>query len=75
VPDARHRGGASGQSSRRLSARPIQRHAEGSRYSVVRDFCGHGLGQAFHDAPEVVHAAKAGPGPELKPACSSPSNR
>jgi methionyl aminopeptidase len=45
----------------------IQRHAESHRYSVVRDFCGHGLGQAFHDAPEVVHAAKAGTGPELMP--------
>ena len=45
----------------------IQAHAEAQRYSVVRDFCGHGLGQNFHDAPEVVHAAKAGTGPELKP--------
>jgi methionyl aminopeptidase len=45
----------------------IQSHAEGSRYSVVRDFCGHGLGRSFHDAPEVVHAAKRGTGPELKP--------
>ena len=45
----------------------IQRHAEGHRYSVVRDFCGHGLGRDFHDAPEVVHAAKPGTGPELKP--------
>src|SRR3569833_914864 len=33
----------------------IQRHAEKHRYGVVRDFCGHGLGQVFHDAPEVVH--------------------
>ncbi len=45
----------------------IQRHAEAHRYSVVRDFCGHGLGQMFHDAPEVIHAARAGTGPELKP--------
>jgi methionyl aminopeptidase len=45
----------------------IQRHAEANRYSVVRDFCGHGLGQVFHDAPEVIHAARAGTGPELKP--------
>jgi len=45
----------------------IQRHAEGHRYSVVRDFCGHGLGRVFHDAPEVIHAARAGTGPELKP--------
>lgn len=45
----------------------IQSHAEGNRYSVVRDFCGHGLGQMFHDAPEVVHAGRPGTGPELRP--------
>lgn len=45
----------------------IQRHAEKNRYSVVRDFCGHGLGRLFHDSPEVVHAGRAGTGPELKP--------
>ncbi len=45
----------------------IQRHAEANRYGVVREFCGHGLGRLFHDAPEVVHAARAGTGPELKP--------
>ena len=45
----------------------IQQHAESFRYGVVREFCGHGLGRLFHDAPEVVHAAKAGTGPVLKP--------
>jgi methionyl aminopeptidase len=45
----------------------IQRHAEKNRYSVVRDFCGHGLGRLFHDSPEVVHAGRPGTGPELKP--------
>jgi methionyl aminopeptidase len=45
----------------------IQSHAEGHRYSVVREFCGHGLGRLFHDAPEVVHAGKPGTGPLLKP--------
>ena len=45
----------------------IQAHAEAHRYGVVREFCGHGLGRLFHDAPEVVHAAKAGTGPELRP--------
>ncbi|MFA7601886.1 MAG: type I methionyl aminopeptidase [Novosphingobium sp.] len=45
----------------------IQRYAEGHRYGVVREFCGHGLGRLFHDAPEVIHAARAGTGPELKP--------
>ena len=45
----------------------IQNHAQRNRYSVVRDFCGHGLGRLFHDSPEVVHAGRAGTGPELKP--------
>ncbi len=45
----------------------IQYHAENHRYGVVREFCGHGLGRLFHDSPEVVHAARAGTGPELRP--------
>ncbi|MHA6334388.1 type I methionyl aminopeptidase [Qipengyuania sp. CAU 1752] len=45
----------------------IMAHAQAHRYGVVREFCGHGLGRLFHDAPEVVHAAKAGTGPELRP--------
>jgi methionyl aminopeptidase len=45
----------------------IQGHSEKHRYSVVRDFCGHGLGRLFHDSPEVVHAGRPGTGPELKP--------
>jgi methionyl aminopeptidase len=45
----------------------IQAHARQHRYGVVRDFCGHGLGRVFHDAPEIVHAAIAGSGPELRP--------
>jgi methionyl aminopeptidase len=45
----------------------IQAHAEQHRYGVVREFCGHGLGRLFHDAPEVIHAARAGTGPVLKP--------
>ncbi|WP_336985886.1 type I methionyl aminopeptidase [Altererythrobacter aquiaggeris] len=45
----------------------IQEYAESFRYGVVREFCGHGLGRLFHDAPEVVHAARAGTGPELRP--------
>jgi methionyl aminopeptidase len=48
-------------------AHAIQSHAEANRYSVVRDFCGHGLGRVFHDAPEVVHAGRPGTGPELRP--------
>jgi methionyl aminopeptidase len=45
----------------------IQQFAERNRYGVVREFCGHGLGMLFHDAPEVIHAARPGTGPELKP--------
>ena len=45
----------------------IQKHAEANRYGIVREFCGHGLGRLFHDAPEVIHAARAGTGPELRP--------
>ncbi|MEK9211506.1 type I methionyl aminopeptidase [Sphingomonas sp. 2378] len=48
-------------------ANAIERHAEKHRYGVVRDFCGHGLGLLFHDAPEVVHVGRPGTGPELKP--------
>ncbi|MCC7395275.1 MAG: type I methionyl aminopeptidase [Sphingomonadaceae bacterium] len=45
----------------------IQAHAERQRYGVVRDFCGHGLGKLFHDAPEIVHFGRPGTGPELRP--------
>jgi methionyl aminopeptidase len=48
-------------------ASAIQKLAESHRYGVVRDFCGHGLGRLFHDAPDVVHAGRAGTGPELRP--------
>ncbi len=45
----------------------IQSFAEAHRFGVVRDFCGHGLGRVFHDAPEVVHVGRPGTGPELRP--------
>ncbi|MEL6955296.1 MAG: type I methionyl aminopeptidase [Pseudomonadota bacterium] len=41
--------------------------ARKNRLAIVDDFCGHGLGRLFHDEPNVVHNAKAGTGPELKP--------
>ena len=44
----------------------IQSYAEGQRCSVVRDFCGHGLGRVFHDAPNVLHYGERGTGLELK---------
>ncbi|MBV1703929.1 MAG: type I methionyl aminopeptidase [Hyphomicrobiales bacterium] len=45
----------------------IQDYAEGERCSVVRDFCGHGLGRLFHDEPNVLHYGRVGEGPLLKP--------
>jgi len=44
----------------------IQSYAESKRYSVVRDFCGHGLGRVFHDAPNIMHFGTPGTGPVLK---------
>jgi methionyl aminopeptidase len=44
----------------------IQTHAEKSGYSVVREFCGHGIGARFHEPPQVMHYGKAGTGAELK---------
>jgi methionyl aminopeptidase len=45
----------------------IQTYAEAERCSVVRDFCGHGLGRVFHDRPNILHYGSPGEGPELKP--------
>ncbi|MCZ6743283.1 MAG: type I methionyl aminopeptidase, partial [Alphaproteobacteria bacterium] len=44
----------------------IQTYAESKHCTVVRDFCGHGLGRVFHAAPNVLHFGKPGHGPELK---------
>lgn len=44
----------------------IQQYAEKSGYSVVREFCGHGIGARFHEDPQVVHYGKQGTGIELK---------
>ncbi|MFO1391055.1 MAG: type I methionyl aminopeptidase [Agitococcus sp.] len=43
----------------------IQKHAESNRFSVVRDYCGHGIGHIFHEEPQIVHYGKAGTGMEL----------
>ena len=43
----------------------IQSFAERKNYSVVRDFCGHGLGQVFHDQPSILHFGNPGEGVEL----------
>ena len=44
----------------------IQTYVEGHRMSVVRDFCGHGLGRVFHAPPNVLHYGRAGTGPRLE---------
>ena len=44
----------------------IQKHAESNRYSVVREFCGHGIGKNFHEDPHVMHFGKAGEGAVLE---------
>ena len=44
----------------------IQSYAEAERCSVVRDFCGHGLGRLFHDTPNILHYGRANEGPELR---------
>lgn len=44
----------------------IQSYAESQRCSVVRDFCGHGLGRVFHDAPNILHYGAPGTGTTLK---------
>src|SRR5436189_47472 len=44
----------------------IQRYAESHRYSVVRDFCGHGVGRVFHDAPSILHYGHPDEGPALR---------
>jgi methionyl aminopeptidase len=45
----------------------IQKHAEGHGFSVVREFCGHGIGSHFHEDPQVVHFGKPGTGITLLP--------
>ncbi|MGI4718399.1 MAG: type I methionyl aminopeptidase [Janthinobacterium lividum] len=45
----------------------IQQHAEKNGYSVVREFCGHGVGRVFHEEPQVLHYGRPGTGEELVP--------
>src|ERR1700712_3586958 len=45
----------------------IQTYVEAQRCSVVRDFCGHGLGKVFHDSPNILHFGQRGTGEVLKP--------
>lgn len=45
----------------------IQKHAEKNRFSVVREFCGHGIGRVFHEEPQVLHYGKPNTLAELRP--------
>ena len=45
----------------------IQAYVEKEGFSVVRDFCGHGIGKVFHKEPNILHYGKKGTGPKLKP--------
>ncbi|MDP1653223.1 MAG: type I methionyl aminopeptidase [Rhodocyclaceae bacterium] len=45
----------------------IQRHAESNGFSVVREFCGHGIGRKFHEEPQVLHYGRRGDGIRLEP--------
>lgn len=44
----------------------IQKYAESFGYSIVREFCGHGIGDEFHEEPQVLHYGRPGTGDELK---------
>ena len=44
----------------------IQKHAEGQGFSVVREYCGHGIGQVYHEEPQVLHYGQPGTGLRLQ---------
>ena len=45
----------------------IQQHAEKNYYSVVREYCGHGIGKIFHEDPQILHYGRKGAGMVLEP--------
>ena len=45
----------------------IQQHAEANNFSIVREYCGHGIGKGFHEDPQVLHYGKPGTGITLEP--------
>jgi methionyl aminopeptidase len=45
----------------------IQAHAEAHNFSVVREYCGHGIGREFHEDPQVLHYGQKGTGQVLEP--------
>ena len=44
----------------------IQKHVEAKGFSVVQDFCGHGIGKKFHEQPSILHYGKKGTGEKIK---------
>ena len=44
----------------------IQQHAEGNRFSIVREYCGHGIGKIYHEDPQVLHYGQPGTGTRLE---------
>lgn len=66
--EALMRGIAAVKPGRRTGAigEAIQTYAESERCSVVRDFCGHGVGSLFHDSPNILHYGRANEGPEMR---------
>lgn len=66
--EALHRGIGVTRAGARLGdiGASIQRFVEERGYSVVREFCGHGIGREFHEEPQVLHFGKFGEGEELK---------
>ena len=45
----------------------IQEHGEAHNYSIVREYCGHGIGRVFHEDPQVLHYGRKGTGMVLEP--------
>ena len=45
----------------------VQRHSEGNGFTVVREFCGHGIGRRFHEEPQILHYGRPGTGEQLVP--------
>jgi methionyl aminopeptidase len=66
VPLARHRPGQAGAQLGDIG-HAIQKHAEKAGYSVVREFCGHGIGARFHEEPQVLHYGRPHTGISSKP--------
>ena len=56
-----------GRAPRATSAHTIQRFAESHGFSIVREFCGHGIGRQFHEEPQVLHYGRPGTGLKLQP--------